>query len=455
MAAKKPKHAKSRGITYTYEGEAILFLKVDPQVVRYEPAPTPEQVAAMAADMVRNGQLSPAIGRKHADGTVSIVDGRKRYAAACAIHADPGAYGAPGPIPFEVTIKDCDDEGAIILSWKGNTGEPPGTMDIYSTAVRLEKFGWSHARIAEELTMPYKSLTEGRINQILSLKPLPKKLKDKIHKSAQENSEIRFNESNARVLLSMELSDKDMMDYADRIDSGDLSSADLKAEADKKKRAAGKTIKRSITALKTKLKSIGTEDAWQVVMYLEGYPTVKLEDVFPGPKVEPPDELRRTPRGKRERPPATKKTTPKTKKAPTTAKQPKKKAPTTAKQPKKKATKKKSTAVEPPAETPAADDINQLSSEAFEKLFIDGNDDDRELCQKFRHFIDDDSDLMKDIRELASQDDIWSTQVAAVEAAMTVDDKRQSLAEFIGSLEHEFGDGVFEGLVNNGGDEEE
>jgi ParB/RepB/Spo0J family partition protein len=96
----------------------------------------------LAADMKRDGQITPVLVRSQANGRYFLVAGFRRYDAASSL----GWQG------IDALVRDMDDLRAAILNAKENTSRDG--LTIYELATRCaelqDKYGLTQARIASE-----------------------------------------------------------------------------------------------------------------------------------------------------------------------------------------------------------------------------------------------------------------------------------------------------------------
>lgn len=180
------------------------------------------------------------------------------------INADPAAYGLPGPVPLKATYADLDDIGSVIASFIENTGKPLTCMDLAHTANQLfNLMDWSNAEIAAVLTTPHHPVSASRVSQLRALIRLPMRLQRQLHAGSVP-------ESVARAMLRLGVDSAEMERLAEELESGRIKGSEITSEANDKRRASGKKVKRSINDLRAKLIELGTAPSLDLLSWLEG-----------------------------------------------------------------------------------------------------------------------------------------------------------------------------------------
>lgn len=206
----------------------------------------------------RRGQIMPGVVFRNAQRKPQLAAGYRRLAAIQAINADPTRYGllpTGGALPFRAVFRDLNADNAWTVNLAENRQREFGQLDkAYAARLLMERLGKSLAEAAAEL-----GLSTTRTTQLLSMLSLP----DCVLRLVQIG---KLAEANARLLLG--LRDPVIQSLAARLDAGDITVAELVAEATREHKRQGDPVRRTWSQAKRELKAAEENPA---VAYVEDY----------------------------------------------------------------------------------------------------------------------------------------------------------------------------------------
>lgn len=258
--------ATRSGTEYFFAGDEIAALRAIDQI-RWEKL-TSDHVDELAKSIAAVGQQDPILVRLAADGKPELVAGQHRRAAILQINADPGAYGAPGPLRMSAVFRDLDDEQALLAAYSENAHTRPLTaIDLAHTAHRFKAFGWTDKRIAEAMTTSHCRITQPRISQLLKLHRAPHAIKQALHGGA-------IKEAAVRAILATGRPPDEMIILAEGIAAGEMTVRQIAESNADGKRADGAVFKRTLAEVESFLTELDTPDALLLLSWINGAPDV-------------------------------------------------------------------------------------------------------------------------------------------------------------------------------------
>jgi ParB family chromosome partitioning protein len=223
-------------------------------------------LSELKKSIAEHGQLQPAVVRKDAQGKPVLVAGYRRLEAIREINQDPSAWGLKGPMHFLAIFSRVTEEEAILVNLRENLDRRDlSPIDRAFAARALERLGWEPAKIANAMRCD-----TSRVSQLLGLLELPQPVITLVH----EGTATEALAQQLRGLKSDVIST-----VAERISAGEKPSEVLK-EVKESKRATGKKVARTLSELKAALRDHGSTSAADLLAWIEGDPTVKLEEIF-------------------------------------------------------------------------------------------------------------------------------------------------------------------------------
>jgi ParB-like chromosome segregation protein Spo0J len=281
----------SRIDDFKFEGEEIRNLAELPQI-RFGDL-LEDHLESLARKIAREGQRRNVLVRKRANGTPELVDGRYRKAAILRINDNLPEYDTPflggKPLPLLATYRVMTDEQALKAAFGENAdGLPVSVMDLVASAARFENCGSSRAEIAAILSTPRREILPGRVGQLLALAPLPRKVQDALHVGT-------LKEVVARQMIRLKLDAAEMERVAGEVAAGRMKAGDLTAQANSRRREAGRKLKRTLPELKARLTALDTDRALDLLAWLNGETPGEdaIDGIFADP--EPASGPRRVP----------------------------------------------------------------------------------------------------------------------------------------------------------------
>jgi ParB-like chromosome segregation protein Spo0J len=246
--------AKIEGATkvsdlFKFAPDTLASLTVDPQVARFDELDE-HHVRNLAQSIADEGQRQPGMFRFGPDSKPRLVDGRHRLAAIRYINENPDSYPRlkGKKVAFAAVYHRLNEREACLASLASNTGKAPTVMDLASAASHLQKLEMTQEEIGRALN-PGKPLSPNKVGRLLMLdERLPHRWKVFLHRGSCGLGG-RFAESHARAALDMELNEEEFDKWAEKLEAGDASPADLVMLVGDRKRAAGKTKARTIADL--------------------------------------------------------------------------------------------------------------------------------------------------------------------------------------------------------------
>lgn len=170
-AATKPRKAAQKSLPAAADTPAVPYRMVPLDRIRPagdNPRGGLGDVTQLAASVARHGILEPLVVTNGAGGTVTLVAGHRRHAAAQAAGLDEAPCVVRG---------DLDDAGRLELMLVENLDRADLTPLEEAAAYRRlhVDLGWSQQRIAERL-----SRSQGHVSKRLALLDLPDKARDAV-----------------------------------------------------------------------------------------------------------------------------------------------------------------------------------------------------------------------------------------------------------------------------------
>jgi ParB/RepB/Spo0J family partition protein len=137
---------------------------------------TQEEIIALAQRIVKEGQDTPALGRKIAGGKVKLVAGYGRHKAFTYIN---NVLQPDKPLKMQIRIQDMNAEEAFAKAIRENLDrkETRAVSDAHAQRILREHFNWPEEKIAEfyEKSVSYI----GQLRKIVSLStPIQEQIKN-------------------------------------------------------------------------------------------------------------------------------------------------------------------------------------------------------------------------------------------------------------------------------------
>jgi ParB/RepB/Spo0J family partition protein len=224
-------------------------------------------IEELAGQIAKDGQLQLGLVRINAQGEPVLIAGHRRAAAIRLINEDPSRFGLAGPLGFNVRVKKATDEEAIELNLSENLDRDDlSPVDKAFAARQLEEIlGWDRKRIAARLRVG-----ESRISGLLTIFEHSQRIINLIH-------EGRIKEAQAKHFKG--LPEEQINAFADRIEAGE-KPAKVVAETKEAHRSAGSKKARTLAEARTALKEAKSDRAFNLLCWLDGDPTVSLDEVL-------------------------------------------------------------------------------------------------------------------------------------------------------------------------------
>lgn len=219
------------------------------------------RVEELALSIAEKGQLEPGIVRRESGGAGVLIAGFRRLAAVKLINQAPERYGLKGPMPFLASLVTCTDEEALELNLIENlqrVGLDP--VDRAYSARDLGKLGWTHERISGVM-----DCSGSAVGALLSLLELPAR-------TLRAVAAGKMTEAAARGLRG--LPEEEVLALTEEIEGGAKPAAVLKRVREAR-RAKGATIALSLAEAKRALEAQGSDQAVQLLSWLQGTDTLE------------------------------------------------------------------------------------------------------------------------------------------------------------------------------------
>jgi ParB-like chromosome segregation protein Spo0J len=219
----------------------------------------------IASQIAKDGQLSPVCVRKIPGDKVQLISGATRRAAILHINANLGEYGLPKVMPLIAVEHKLDDRGAFKASFSINAlTKRLSVMDLANTVVLFSRLKMTGKEIAEAMSTSSREFTEVRVSALKRyITDLPLETQQALHRGD-------LTEGAALAMLQAKMDPEEMKATTSKVVKKELATKDVVKKVSAKKRARGKSIKRTMGDLRGFLAGIDTKKSQKLLDWLDG-----------------------------------------------------------------------------------------------------------------------------------------------------------------------------------------